>query len=302
MSTSDTNTNSTRRWQRFLPAYGSTATTPVGDTPGTPPRVVRRRSGALGWLLALVVGAALALLIAHSLQDPRSMGTQLDDAIGQLRATGSQAEQRITDSQQAVADASNNAVAGVGTAMTDAGISLKVKTALAADPALSASRIDVDTVNGIVRLQGPAPDATAKARATVLAGAPQGVRGVDNQLALPQGSQIVPPATDVQSVAQAVPGAAASAAPVSLDGPTAEDRAVTTRVTTALGGDTALSRHKIIVSTREGVVRMEGVVSDAPSRELATALASTQPGVKSVDNRLLTSEAATLLARGQQLP
>ncbi|MFG6413084.1 BON domain-containing protein [Roseateles sp. DC23W] len=300
MSTSDP--HHPRRWQRFLPAYGSPAATPVADPAGTPTRVVRRRSGALGWVLALVVGAALALLITHSLEDPRSMGTQLDDAIGQLRATGSQAEQRITDSQQAVADASSNAVAGVGTAMNDAGISLKVKTALAADPALSASRIDVDTVNGIVRLQGPAPDATAKARATVLAGAPQGVRGVDNQLALPHGSQIVPPATGVQSAAQAVPGAAASAPPVSLDGPAAEDRAITTRVTTALGGDASLSRHKIIISTQQGVVRMEGVVSDAPSRDLATALASNQPGVKSVDNRLLTTEAATLLARDQQLP
>lgn len=300
MSTSDP--HRPRSWHRFLPAYGRPVTAPVADTAPASPRIVRRRSGALGWLLALVVGAALALLIAHSLQDPRSMGTQLDDAIGQLRATGSQAEQRITDSQQAVADASSNAVAGVGTAMSDAGISLKVKTALAADPALSASRIDVDTVNGIVRLQGPAPDATAKARATVLAGAPQGVRGVDNQLALPQGSQIVPPAMGVQAAAQAVPGTAASAAPVSLDGPAAEDTAITTRVTTALGGDAALSRQKIIVSTRQGVVRMEGVVSDAPARELATALASTQAGVKSVDNRLLTSEAATLLARGQQLP
>ena len=66
-----------------------------------------------------------------------------------------------------------------------------MKTALAADPALSASRIEVTTTNGVVRLDGPAPDAVAKERATVLAGAPQGVRGVDNRLALPQASRVV---------------------------------------------------------------------------------------------------------------
>jgi osmotically-inducible protein OsmY len=87
--------------------------------------------------------------------------------------------------------ASRDAVNGVGSAIDDTGISLKVKTALAADPALSASRIEVTTTNGVVRLEGPAPDPAAKERATVLAGAPQGVRGVDNRLALPQPSRVV---------------------------------------------------------------------------------------------------------------
>jgi osmotically-inducible protein OsmY len=49
----------------------------------------------------------------------------------------------------------------------------------------------VTTTQGIVRLEGPAPNATAKERATVLAGAPEGVRGVDNRLALPQPGQVV---------------------------------------------------------------------------------------------------------------
>jgi BON domain len=150
-----------------------------------------RRSRVLPWLLALGVGAAIALISVVALQDPRSVGTQLDDAVANLKDAGTQAQQTVVDSQNAAADASRSAVNGVGTAVADAGITTKVKAALAVDPALSASRIEVQTDNGIVRLDGPAPDAAAKARATVLAGAPQGVRGVDNRLALPQPGAVV---------------------------------------------------------------------------------------------------------------
>lgn len=91
----------------------------------------------------------------------------------------------------AAAQRSRQALAAVTTALDDSAISLKVKTALAADPALSAARIEVSTEQGVVRLEGPAPDVAARARASVLAGAPQGVRAVDNRLALPQPGNVV---------------------------------------------------------------------------------------------------------------
>lgn len=172
----------------------------VADTAPRPHKVVvaeaRPRSRVLPWLLALGVGAAIAMVAVVAMQDPRSVGTQLDDAVANVKNVGTQAEQTVIDSQAAAADASRSAVNGVGTAVADAGITTKVKAALAVDPALSASRIDVQTENGIVRLEGPAPDAAAKARATVLAAAPDGVRGVDNRLALPQAPEpVVPVAT-----------------------------------------------------------------------------------------------------------
>jgi hypothetical protein len=176
-----------------LPPYGEPADPSV--TP--PPRHwheddrPRRRSSAGAWLLALGLGAAITAVAVASLQDSRSPGRQLDDAIASVRDFGHRLGQTVTDSQNAAVEVSRNAVDGVGTAIDDTGISLKVKTALAADPALSAPRIEVTTTNGIVRLEGPAPDAAAKERATVLAGAPQGVRGVDNRLALPQAGRVV---------------------------------------------------------------------------------------------------------------
>jgi hypothetical protein len=167
----------------------------VPDAAPRPHKVVvvepRRRSHVLPWLLALGVGAAIALVAVVAMQDPRSVGTQLDAAVAGVKDAGNQAGQTVAGSQNAVVDASRNALNGVGTAIDDAGITTKVKAALAVDPALSASRIEVHTDSGIVRLDGPAPNDAAKARATVLAAAPQGVRGVDNRLTLPQPGSVV---------------------------------------------------------------------------------------------------------------
>lgn len=173
---------------------GSLRVGPATPRPRGPAvRVVERprRSSALGWLLALGLGAAIAVVAVVSLQDPRSVGTQLDDTVARVKDAGNQVSQTVAESPNVAAEASRQALSGVGTAIDDAGITAKVKAALAVDPALSAARIEVSTANGIVRLDGPAPDLAAKERANVLAAAPQGVRGVDNRLALPQPGGVV---------------------------------------------------------------------------------------------------------------
>lgn len=175
-------------WRDSLPPYGETR--PSAAAPLREP-VERRRRRVPSWFIALGLGAVIAAIAIANLQDPRSLGTQLDAAIASVRGLGDDAGRSVTDTQQAAAQASRDVIDGVSTALDDAGISLKVKTALAADPALSAARIDVKTRDGVVRLEGPAPDAAAKERATVLAGAPQGVRAVDNRLALPQAGEVV---------------------------------------------------------------------------------------------------------------
>lgn len=65
--------------------------------------------------------------------------------------------------------------------MDDAGISAKVKAGLAEDPELSAIRIDVDTRNGIVTLNGPVRNDVARERATRIAQGVKGVNSVVNQ-------------------------------------------------------------------------------------------------------------------------
>jgi len=279
-------------WRKNLSDYG--AVPPAAEPPVTERRrrwrESRRPSRAAGWLVALAAGAAIAALVIFNQDDPRTVGQQLDDAVAGVRSVGTGAGQALTDSRDAAVQASQNAIDGVGTAISDTGISAKIKTALAADPSLSAARITVTTRDGVVRLEGPAPDAAAKERATVLAGAPQGVRGVDNRLALPQPGGVVAVTDGVPAKPQANPASAVAAQAVPA--PAQNDAALAAQVKTALGADAGLAKVNIAVSAQQGVVRMDGVVPDVATRERAFMLAVAQPGVKAIDNRLLLADAA----------
>jgi hypothetical protein len=72
----------------------------------------------------------------------------------------------------------------------DAGITVKVRTALATDATLAAVPIAVSTDHGVVKLEGQAPDTQARERATVVAANTQGVKAVDNRLTLPPVAQL----------------------------------------------------------------------------------------------------------------
>lgn len=66
----------------------------------------------------------------------------------------------------------------------DTSITVNVRTALAADVTLAAVPIAVSTDHGVVKLEGQAPDASTRERATVVAAATSGVKAVDNRLTL----------------------------------------------------------------------------------------------------------------------
>ncbi len=67
-------------------------------------------------------------------------------------------------------------------AMTDAAINASIRADLLKDPDLSVLKIDVDTRNGAVVLNGLAEDASARERAGRIAGSIKGVREVRNYL------------------------------------------------------------------------------------------------------------------------
>ena len=85
------------------------------------------------------------------------------------------------------ADASKAMGAAAGEKVDDAAITAKVNASLARDKDLSASKIDVDTQNGVVTLSGPTPSATAKQRAAEIAHQVKGVISVNNQLTITSG-------------------------------------------------------------------------------------------------------------------
>lgn len=71
---------------------------------------------------------------------------------------------------------------GVGQTLDDAGITAKVKTALAAEKDVSAMAINVDTMQGKVTLTGRVSSQTEADRAVQVARGIEGVKSVDSRL------------------------------------------------------------------------------------------------------------------------
>ena len=69
-----------------------------------------------------------------------------------------------------------------GQAIDDVTIGTKLKAALAADPELSALKINVDTTQGAVRLRGEVKSVALRRKAEDMARKTEGVKSVDNQL------------------------------------------------------------------------------------------------------------------------
>lgn len=70
----------------------------------------------------------------------------------------------------------------VGQVIDDAGITAKVKTALAAEKDVSAMKINVDTAQGTVTLSGQVASQTEVDRALQVARNVEGVKSVENKL------------------------------------------------------------------------------------------------------------------------
>ena len=70
---------------------------------------------------------------------------------------------------------------------SDAGITASIQTDYLKDPDLSVFKIDVDTKDGVVTLNGTTDTPTARARAEKLAAANKGVKEVRNQLTVKAG-------------------------------------------------------------------------------------------------------------------
>jgi osmotically-inducible protein OsmY len=135
-----------------------------------------------GFVITGVMAAGLTALAVSSFYDKRSVGEKLDATV---QATQQKVQDGVDDmrlSASAAARDGAQASERAAAAFNDAGITAAVKTALAADPRLSAVKIEVNTDSGVVSLQGPAPDERSRERAEVLAAAPRGVLRVDNRL------------------------------------------------------------------------------------------------------------------------
>ncbi|MDI1257969.1 BON domain-containing protein [Aquabacterium sp.] len=123
----------------------------------------------------LTVGLLALAACDNKTPTTETAGQKLDSVIV---STENKSEQLSADAKVNAAEAKKD----TSEALSDAAITTRVNAQLAADPTLSAIKIDVDTSNGRVRLTGTAPDDQSRDRATTMASAVSGVITVDNQL------------------------------------------------------------------------------------------------------------------------
>lgn len=150
----------------------------------------------------LVVLGSLALVLALSAcgkkDDDKTAGQQLDSAISKTQQAAEEAKAKTESSMAsagtAMKDAAQNAESSAkelaskaAETLDDVAITAAVSAGLAKDPDLSAIKINVDTKNGAVTLNGSAPTEAAREKASSIAKAVKGVNSVENKLVLKAG-------------------------------------------------------------------------------------------------------------------
>ena len=149
--------------------------------------------------------------------------------------------------------------------MSDAGITTKVKAKLAADSAVKASQVHVETKNQVVTLSGTVDSEAAKAQAVALARGTEGVVDVVDNLTL-----AAPQAAEGRTIGQTI-----------------DDATITAAVKSKLLADTTVGGLKIEVDTKNGVVSLSGPVKSQSEKDTAVRIARETNGVKDVQDNLV---------------
>ena len=113
---------------------------------------------------SILAVSALALgLSACGKREDTTVGQRLDSAVEKTEQAAADARVKAEGAMQNAESAAKDATHSAKGAIDDATITAQVNANLAKDPDLSAVKINVDTVNGKVTLNGPAPSTVARA-------------------------------------------------------------------------------------------------------------------------------------------
>jgi osmotically-inducible protein OsmY len=146
---------------------------------------------------------------------------------------------------------------------SDAWIATKIRTKLLVSGDVSMVNTDVAVNEGVVTLTGKAENLAQKELTEAYVAEVEGVASVDNQLMVPE----TPVAT--RTVGDRI-----------------DDASITAQVKYALLSHESTSAMKTNVTTKNGVVEIEGEAKSDAERALVTHLASKVRGVKSVNNEM----------------
>jgi osmotically-inducible protein OsmY len=178
---------------------------------------------------------------------------EMDDAVA--GAAG-----KVGDAAKNAGEATQDAGAAVASAISDAWITTKVKSALIANEDVPAMRVNVDTTEGVVTLFGKVSSEEEKKTAQQDAQGVEGVAKVENLL------QVVPE-QDSERVAVA-------------------DDAIRDEIFRELKSRVRFSNADIDVEVSDGLVRLTGEAPNADLRASAATIARSVGGVRAVQNEL----------------
>jgi len=144
------------------------------------------KRNAFGLAIAAAIAASLSACDgsnAHPTvsRDGATVGQKLDNAMATTREDLARAGDKVKPTLEKAGEKIREATS------SDAAITTSIKADYLKDPDLSVLKIDVDTQDGVVTLNGLAKNAAAKDRAAKLASGIKGVREVRNHLAVKQG-------------------------------------------------------------------------------------------------------------------
>lgn len=144
-------------------------------------------------VVVISIVALAALSACGKKDDGQTAGQKLDSAVASTEKAAAEAKAKAEASMAKAGDAmrdatkkaeasGSNTVSSIASKAEDAAITASISAEFAKDGDLSAIKIDVDTINGNVTLNGPAPTAAARDKATTLAKSIKGVASVSNKL------------------------------------------------------------------------------------------------------------------------
>lgn len=136
-------------------------------------------------LIAVPLSLAIAACSPDNNPNKTTVGQKLDGAVAEtkqeLTRAGNEISEKTDNAVVAMKDATSDVRAG---GLDDAAITASLKTDILKDPDLSVLKIDVETKDGVVTLNGLADTEAAKTRAERMASGVKGVKEVRNFLAV----------------------------------------------------------------------------------------------------------------------
>lgn len=146
----------------------------------------------------------------------------------------------------------------------DTWIKMKVQTALVFNSNVSASKTEVSVKNGVVTLRGEADSLAKKELTTEYAKKVEGVKSVLNQMKLTKAEKTL--------------------------GEKMDDASITAQVKMTLLLHSSTSALRTTVTTKDGLVIVEGVAQNSAEQDLVTKLVEDVDGVVDVINKMTVTE------------